>query len=222
MTRGILRNEFSEAVDCEEGANAAETQSLAAPEAKHDCSLLEEWKAVREKTSEPRECGLGQSPIALGVPGAPHGPYAAILVGPVSPPENATAPEALCRLPVPEKAANACSLWFHTDSARLIEAYCLVEARGFKPRALLTLVWGHGLQDGPFVENTTYVLLAVRGEPQLRETNQGTLVVVDGGEAYEQLLEVIETVCEGGKLLFNCEVGHPGWDDWPKFEYETH
>ncbi len=129
-----------------------------------------------------------------------------------TPPYPVMTIEAIKALPIP--FANDCFLWLWTTNAHLHDAFHILEAWGFEPKSVLTwakdsIGLGKNLRG-----QTEHCILAVRGKPKLKLTNQSTLIRAPGREHSrkpDEFYKLVDELCEGPKLDYFGREPRPGW-----------
>jgi N6-adenosine-specific RNA methylase IME4 len=157
---------------------------------------------------------------------APEGLYDVIVVDPPWPYGTEYDPEGRrCASPYPEMsleelkrlrlpANENCVLWLWTTNAFMHEAFHLLEAWGFEPKTILTWVKDRiGLGDW-LRGQTEHCIMAVRGRPTIRLTNQSTALFAKAGphsRKPDEFYRLVETLCPGSKLDYFGRETREGW-----------
>jgi N6-adenosine-specific RNA methylase IME4 len=123
----------------------------------------------------------------------------------------------ICALPVPELAADDCIMWLWTTNLHMRDAFTVLDAWGCEPKTILT--WGkQRLGIGTWLRGQTeHAILAVRGRPKTRLTNQSTLLLASAGRHSakpDEFYRLVEDLCPGSKLDMFARRQRPGWVAW--------
>jgi len=175
------------------------------------------WKAIQEL----RERAKHLEP--------PEGEYNVIVVDPPWPYGTRYDPEGRrCASPYPEMsleeierlripAAEDCVLWLWTTNHFMHEAFHILEAWGFEPKAILTWVKDRmGLGDW-LRGQTEHSIMAVRGKPVINLTSQSTVLYGKAREHSrkpEEFYSLVESLCHGRKLDYFARTEREGWDTY--------
>lgn len=108
-------------------------------------------------------------------------------------------------------------LWLWTTNAHLPESFDVVRAWGFTYKTMLT--WAKDkMGTGDWLRGKTeHCLLAVRGRPTIRLTNQTTLLTAPRGkhsEKPEKFYTMVESLCPGAKVELFARRKRKGWKAW--------
>jgi N6-adenosine-specific RNA methylase IME4 len=125
----------------------------------------------------------------------------------------------ICALDVGARAAQSCVLWLWVTNAHLLDgsAAAVLKAWGFEAKTILTWVkdkiglgrWLRG--------KTEHVILAVKGHPVLRLTNQSTVLEAPrraNSEKPPEFYAMVEELCvapQGGRLELFARAARAGW-----------
>lgn len=120
----------------------------------------------------------------------------------------------ICAVGVPDLARDDCVLWLWTTNSFMSEAYQCLDSWGFAAKTILT--WDKvkiGL--GDWLRNVTeHCILAVRGNPVVRLTNQATLVTESRREHSrkpEAFYSLVERLCPGSRIEMFAREKRKGW-----------
>lgn len=148
--------------------------------------------------------------------------------------------EQICALPVAKLAHRDSILWLWIPNALLLEheqgqllstVHRVLQAWGFKPKALLTWVkidkaGKPRMANGDWLRNCTeQCVLAVRGKPTITLTNQKSVIEappgkregVEGGEHSakpDEFFKLVESLCPGSKVELFSRSKRKGWTVW--------
>jgi ParB/RepB/Spo0J family partition protein len=122
----------------------------------------------------------------------------------------------ICAMPVASIAHDDCILWLWTTNANMRDAFAVIDAWGFELKTILTWVKQKmGLGDW-LRGQTEHCLLAVRGKPTVKLTNQTTALIAPATEHSrkpEEFYKLVETLCPAPRY---CELfarqQRDGWD----------
>lgn len=120
--------------------------------------------------------------------------------------------EALSEIELP--AAPDSLLWLWTTNAFMHDAYHLLQAWGFEAKSILTWVKDRMGLGSWLRGQTEHCILAVRGRPKVRLTNQTTALVApmrQHSRKPEQFYNLIEAICDGPFLEMFSRQARPGW-----------
>lgn len=120
-------------------------------------------------------------------------------------------------IPVVELAAENSILWLWSTNAHLPDAFEIVETWGFQYKTFLTWIKPR-IGTGDWLRGRTeHCIMAVKGHPLVRLTNQSTALhapVRDHSQKPDEFYRLVETLCPGRKIeLFSRET-RDGWDTW--------
>ncbi len=117
-------------------------------------------------------------------------------------------------LPVQDLAATNAIVWLWTTNAHLRQAFEVVEAWGFETKTILTWVKDR-MGTGDWLRGQTeHCLLAVRGQPIIKLTNQTTVLyghVREHSRKPESFYEMVEALCPGSKVELFARTSRQGW-----------
>jgi N6-adenosine-specific RNA methylase IME4 len=166
--------------------------------------------------------------IAAEPPPLPDGPFRVIVLDPPwhydKRPEDASQRgslpypsmtlEEIKALPIADMAADDCILWLWTTNAHLFDCPRLLSAWGFTHKTVLT--WGKDRMGcGDWLRGQTeHCILAVRGQPVVKLTNQTTLLtapVREHSRKPEEFYVLVESLCPGSKVELFQRTPRPGW-----------
>ncbi len=111
-------------------------------------------------------------------------------------------------------AASDCILWLWTTNKHLHEAFHVIENWGFTYKILLT--WAKpGIGLGKWLRGQTeHCILAVKGSPKLKLTNQSTLLQAHRREHSrkpDEFYAMVASLCEEPRLDYFGREPRPGW-----------
>jgi N6-adenosine-specific RNA methylase IME4 len=123
----------------------------------------------------------------------------------------------ICGLPVGEMAHDDCILFLWTTNAFMREAYQVLDAWGFEEKTILT--WCKPkLGVGNWLRNQTeHCILAVRGKPVVKLTNQTTILVGkvrEHSRKPESFYKLVNSLCPGSKVELFSREERKGWSRW--------
>ena len=125
--------------------------------------------------------------------------------------------EELCALPVASLAHDDCALWLWTTNAFMRQAYMCLDAWGFTEKTILTWV-KQKMGTGDWLRGQTeHAVLAVRGNPVVRLTNQTTVLNAPTREHSrkpDEFYALVDALCPGSKLEMFAREGREGWQRW--------
>lgn len=132
-------------------------------------------------------------------------------------PYPSMAVEEICGLPVAELACDDAVLWLWTTNAHMREAFTVVDAWGFVPRTILT--WAKDrMGTGDWLRGKTeHCLMAIRGRPTVRLTNQTTLLhgpLREHSRKPEEFYALVADLCPGSKVEIFAREPREGWESW--------
>ncbi|MGB6068813.1 MAG: MT-A70 family methyltransferase [Desulfomonilaceae bacterium] len=117
-------------------------------------------------------------------------------------------------VPVKDIAAEHCILWLWTTNTHLPDAFEVVKAWGFEYKTLLTWVKDY-IGTGDWLRGQTeHCLMAVRGRPVTRLTNQATVIHAprrDHSRKPQEFYELVESLCPGSKVELFARERREGW-----------
>lgn len=112
-------------------------------------------------------------------------------------------------------AAEDCVLWLWTTNAFMHEAYHVLEAWGFTPKTVLTWVKDR-MGTGDWLRGQTeHCLMAVKGRPPVRLTNQTTVIygpLREHSRKPDEFYALVESLCPGSKLEMFARTERKGWE----------
>jgi len=197
-------------------------------------AIIAEARKIRQRRAEDRKAKKAELAARIGQepPPLPGGPFRVIVIDPPwryeatidsDPGLRGTVPypdmevDQVCALPVADLAHQDCIVWLWTTNAFLREAYRCLDAWGFQAKTVLT--WDKeriGL--GHWLRNVTeHCILAVRGNPVVRLTNQSTLIREPRREHSrkpEAFYRLVDELCPGSKLEMFAREARQGWQSW--------
>lgn len=125
--------------------------------------------------------------------------------------------EEIKEIPVRELAAENSILWLWSTNAHLPDAFEIVETWGFQYKTLLTWIKPR-IGTGDWLRGRTeHSIMAVKGHPLVRLTNQSTALhapVRDHSQKPDEFYRLVETLCPGRKLELFARETRDGWDTW--------
>jgi hypothetical protein len=131
----------------------------------------------------------------------------------VDPPASAPQPEFW---PVPPErfAADDAVLWWWTTNTGMDEALQGVYAAGFTTKSILTWVKDTSERGAWLNEQTEHCILAVRGAPKIRLSDQTTVIRGQPQEPFrrpETFFSLVESLSEGPRIYLFARGTRPGW-----------
>lgn len=125
--------------------------------------------------------------------------------------------EEICALPVATLAEDDCILWLWTTNAFMRPAFTCLDAWGFAEKTILT--WDkEKIGTGHWLRNVTeHCIIAVRGRPLVKLSNQSTILRAPRREHSrkpDEFYELVEKLCPGSKLEMFARQARPGWNAW--------
>jgi N6-adenosine-specific RNA methylase IME4 len=125
--------------------------------------------------------------------------------------------DAICALPVGERAESDCVMWLWTTNAFMWDAKRCLDAWGFTPKTILT--WAKDrMGTGDWLRGKTeHCILAVRGKPIVTLTNQTTLLEAplrEHSRKPDEFYALVEALCPGTKLEMFAREARAGWAAW--------
>ena len=123
----------------------------------------------------------------------------------------------ICRLPVLERAKTQAHLWLWTTNSFLREAFTVIDSWGFDYKS--TLVWVKPqLGIGNYLRvSHEFLLIASRGNPVGRSTNQRSWVEhdrLDHSRKPKVFRQIVEEISSGPRLELFARAKADGWDSW--------
>jgi len=120
-------------------------------------------------------------------------------------------------IPVKELAADNSILWLWSTNAHLPDAFEVVEEWGFEYKTLLTWIKPR-IGTGDWLRGRTQqCLMAVKGHPVVKLTNQSTALhapLRDHSQKPDEFYRLVETLCPGRKIELFARESRDGWDTW--------
>ena len=111
-------------------------------------------------------------------------------------------------------SAADCVLWLWTINSQLHEAFHLLESWGFEPKTVLTWV-KPSIGLGKYLRGQTeHCILAIKGRPKLKLTNQSTVLQAprrQHSRKPDEFYKLVEDICEGPRLDYFGREQRPGW-----------
>jgi N6-adenosine-specific RNA methylase IME4 len=125
--------------------------------------------------------------------------------------------EDICTLPVIDHAHDEAVLWLWTTNSHMRDAFCVLDAWGFRHRTILT--WAKDrMGTGDWLRGQTeHCLMAVRGRPTVTLTNQTTLLhapMRQHSRKPDEFYALVESLCPAplnGRLELFAREARPGW-----------
>jgi N6-adenosine-specific RNA methylase IME4 len=166
--------------------------------------------------------------IAKEPPPIPKGPFRVIVVDPPwtydkraeDPTHRAALPypsmtiEQIKALDVAGLAGPDCVLWLWTTNAHMREAFGILDAWGFTFKTILTWVKDK-MGTGDWLRGQTeHCLMAVRGKPTIKLTNQTTVLrgpLRKHSQKPDEFYQLVESLCPGSKLEMFSRQQREGW-----------
>ena len=112
-------------------------------------------------------------------------------------------------------AAKDCVLWLWTTHRFMRHAFYLLDAWGFEEKVILTWVKDR-MGTGRWLRSQSeFVILAVRGKPQVDLTNQTTVLhapMRQHSRKPDEFYEMVESLCIGRRLDFFSRERRDGWE----------
>lgn len=120
----------------------------------------------------------------------------------------------ICAMPVADLALDDCVLWLWTTNAFMEEAYQVAQAWGFEVKTILT--WAKDRMGvGDWLRGQTeHCLMAVKGRPVVRLTNQTTLLhgpMREHSRKPDEFYRMVEALCPGSKCELFSREQREGW-----------
>ncbi len=158
----------------------------------------------------------------------PEGPYRVIVVDPPwryskrtsDPSHRGAGPytdmdqRVLLEMPIGDMAHDDSILWLWTTNAFINDAFELIKAWGFAQKTNLTWVKNR-MGTGDWLRGKTeHCLLAVRGKPTVRLTNETTALIAPAGkhsEKPQEFYEMVDRLCPGSKIDIFARREREGW-----------
>lgn len=124
--------------------------------------------------------------------------------------------EKICAMDVASLAHKDCILWLWTTNHHMREAFDVLEAWGFKHKTILTWVKDRMGMGDWLRGQTEHCLMAVRGKPTVRLTNQTTVLngpMRKNSQKPEEFYKFVERLCPAPRYaeLFSRQP-RDGWD----------
>jgi len=158
----------------------------------------------------------------------PQGPYRVIVIDPpwqysnraedsshrVANPYTDMGQSDLLNMPIGDLAHDDCVLWLWSTNAFIGDALELVKAWGFTQKTILSWVKNR-MGTGDWLRGKTeHCLLAVRGKPTVRLTNQTTALIAPAGghsEKPQEFYAMVDQLCPGSKIDVFARRKREGW-----------
>ena len=142
----------------------------------------------------------------------PEGSFHVIVVDP-----SAMSLDEIKEIPVKQLAADNCILWLWSTNAHLPDAFEVVEEWGFEYKTLLTWIKPR-IGTGDWLRGRTQqCLMAVKGHPVVKLTNQSTALhapLREHSQKPDEFYRLVETLCPGRKIELFARENRDGWDTW--------
>lgn len=123
----------------------------------------------------------------------------------------------IAALPVRAMGMADSILWLWTTNAMMRDAFEVLDAWGYVEKTILTWVKSRmGLGDW-LRGKTEHCILAVRGKPVVRLTNQTTALLADSGAHSakpDEFYALVEALCPGTRLELFARRKREGWTAW--------
>ncbi len=122
--------------------------------------------------------------------------------------------DAIMALNVPEVAHDDCVLWLWTTNSHLPVSFDVIKAWGFEYKTLLTWAKDRAGVGNWLRGKTEHCLMAVRGRPTVRLTNQSTLLPAKRrghSSKPEAFYEMVEKLCPGSRVELFQRRPREGW-----------
>jgi len=120
-------------------------------------------------------------------------------------------------IPVQELAAENSILWLFSPNSHLPDAFEIVKGWGFQYKTLLTWVKNR-IGTGDWLRGRTeHSLMAIKGRPVTRLTNQSTVIhapVREHSQKPDEFYRLVETLCPGKKIELFARENRDGWETW--------
>jgi len=111
-------------------------------------------------------------------------------------------------------SAPDCVLWLWTINSQLHEAFQVLEVWGFEPKTVLTWV-KPSIGLGRYLRGQTeHCVLAVKGNPKPKLTNQATILQAprrQHSRKPDEFYKLVDELCEGPKLDYFGREDRAGW-----------
>jgi N6-adenosine-specific RNA methylase IME4 len=125
--------------------------------------------------------------------------------------------EDICTLPVIDHAHDEAVLWLWTTNSHMRDAFSVLDAWGFRHRTILT--WAKDrMGTGDWLRGQTeHCLMAVRGRPTVKLSNQTTLLhapMREHSRKPDEFYALVESLCPAplnGRLELFARETRPGW-----------
>jgi N6-adenosine-specific RNA methylase IME4 len=125
--------------------------------------------------------------------------------------------DAICALPVADRAEDNCVLWLWTTNAFMRDAFRVLDAWGFREKTILTWVKDR-MGTGDWLRGKTeHCILAVRGKPIVQLTNQTTELrapLREHSRKPDEFYALVDALCPGTKLDMFAREPREGWATW--------
>ncbi|MBI5248171.1 MAG: DNA methyltransferase [Desulfomonile tiedjei] len=123
--------------------------------------------------------------------------------------------EEIKALPIQGLAAESAILWLFSTNSHLPDAFEIVKEWGFQYKTLLTWVKNR-LGTGDWLRGRTeHCLMAIKGRPVTRLTNQSTVIhapVREHPQKPDEFYRLVETLCPGRKIELFAQENRDAWD----------
>jgi len=125
--------------------------------------------------------------------------------------------EEIKAIPIQQLATADSILWLWTTNSHLPDALEIVKGWGFEYKVLLTWVKNR-IGTGYWLRGRTeHCIMAVRGHPITKLTNQSTVLhapVRAHSQKPDEFYRLVETLCPGRKIELFARENRDGWDTW--------
>ena len=121
----------------------------------------------------------------------------------------------IAKIPISDLSKNDCILWLWTTNAFMHEAFHLIENWGFTQKTILT--WKKNRMGlGNWLRGKTeHCILAIKGKPYIKLTNQTTIIegkVREHSRKPEEFYQLVGSLCVGTCLDIFAREEREGWD----------
>lgn len=191
---------------------------------KGETTINKVYKDIKKR--EAKEVVAGR--IASEPPPLPGGPFRVLVADPpwqyegraedathrAANPYPSMSLDAIKALPVGDISHEDCILWLWTTNAHMREAFEVLDAWGFTHKTILTWVKDR-MGTGDWLRGQTeHCLMAVRGRPTVRLTNQTTVIrgpLREHSRKPEEFYSLVEGLCPGSKAELFAREAREGW-----------
>ena len=123
----------------------------------------------------------------------------------------------ICAMPVPDIACDDAVLWLWTTNAFMRDAFRVLDAWGFKEKTILTWVKDR-MGTGDWLRGQTeHCIMAVRGSPFVKLTNQTTVLhaaMREHSRKPDEFYAMVDGLCLGSKVELFAREARQGWSAW--------